>query len=83
MKHDRFKEVYEEQKTSNVQMTIIRSQQHTVQTTTFNKRALSAWDDKRCWLNDNFSLPHGHVDSPVPMPKRCRLQVPESGDVSD
>ena len=83
MRHDRFKEVYEEKKISHVQMTIIRSQQHTVQTTTFNKRALSAWEDKRCWLNENFSLPHGHMDCPVPMPKRRRVQVPESGDVSD
>ena len=81
MKHDTYKEAFEEQKTTRVQMTILRSKQHTIQTTTFSKRALSAWDDKRVWLNENDSLPHGHVDSPVSMPKRRRVVVPESGDV--
>ena len=82
MKHDIFREAFEEQKTTRVQMTILRSHQHTIQTTTFNKRALSAWEDKRCWLNENESLPHGHVDSPVPMSKRRRvLLLPARGDV--
>jgi hypothetical protein len=81
MKHDLYKEAFEEKKTTRVQMTILRSKQHTIQTTTFNKRALSAFEDKRCWLTENESLPHGHVDSPVPMPKRRRVMMPESGDV--
>ena len=81
IKHDMYREAFEEKKTTRVQMTIIHSSQHTLQTKTFNKRALSAWEDKRVWLNENESLPHGHVDSPVPMPKRRRLVVPESGDV--
>ena len=81
MEHDIYREAFEEKKTTSVQMTILRSKQHTIQTTTFNKRALSAWEDKRLWLNENESLPHGHVDSPVPMPKRRRVDVPESGDV--
>ena len=81
MKHDLYKESFEEHKTTSVQMTILRSKQHTIQTTTFTKRALSAFDDKRVWLDENNSLPHGHVDSPVPMPKRRRVVVPESGDV--
>ena len=83
MKHDIYREAFEEQKTTRVQMTILRSKQHTIQTTTFNKRALSAWEDKRVWLNENESLPHGHVDSPVPMSKRRRVMVPVRGDVSD
>ena len=81
MKHDMYKEAFEEKKTTRVQMAILRSTQHTIQTTTFNKRALSAFEDKRCWLSENESLPHGHVDSPVPMPKRRRVMLPESGDV--
>ena len=81
MKHDNFKEAFEEKKTTRVQMTILQSKQHTIRTTTFNKRALSAFEDKRCWLSENESLPHGHVDSPVPLPKRRRLILPESGDV--
>ena len=83
MKHDTFREAFENQKTTRVQMTILRSTQHTIQTTTFNKRALSAWEDKRIWLNENESLPHGHVDSPVPLVKRRRLEVPVAGDVSE
>jgi len=83
MKHDTYREAFEEQKTTRVQMTILRSTQHTIQTTTFNKRALSAWEDKRVWVNENESLPHGHVDSPVPMPKRRRVLLPVPGDVSD
>ncbi|MEO1519077.1 MAG: hypothetical protein AAFV95_29015, partial [Bacteroidota bacterium] len=83
MRHDMFREAFEEQKTTRVQMTILQSKQHTIQTTTINKRALSAWEDKRCWLTENESLPHGHVDSPVPMPKRRRVIVPVRGDVSD
>ena len=82
MKHETYKEAFEEKKTTHVQMTILRSKQHTIKTTTFRKRALSAWEDKRCWVSANESLPHGHVDSPVPMPKRRRVIVPVSGDVS-
>ena len=81
MKHDSYREAFEEKKTTHVQMTIIHSKKHTLQTTTFRKRALSAWEDKRCWLSENESLPHGHVDSPVPLPKRRRVELPARGDV--
>ena len=81
MAHDMYREAFEDKKTTYVQMTILRSKQHTIQTTTFNKRALSAWEDKRCWESANESLPHGHVDSSVPMPKRRRVVLPELGDV--
>ena len=83
MSHNMYREAFNEQKITHVQMTIIRSKQHTIQTTTFNKRALSAWEDKRLWLNENESLPHGHVDSPVPLPKRRRVMLPARGDVDD
>jgi hypothetical protein len=85
MKHTRYVEAFEEKKITRVQMTILRSilrsKQHTIQTTTFNKRALSAWEDKRLWLSENESLPYGHVDSGMPAPKRRRVAVPEFGDV--
>ena len=81
MKHDIFREAFEEKKTTHVQMTILQSKQHIIKTTTFNKRALSAFEDKRCWLNENESLPHGSIDSPVPLPKRRRVLMPESGDI--
>ena len=81
MKHDAYLQAYDEKKITHVQMTILRSTQHTVQTTTFRKRALSAWEDKRLWLSENESVPHGFVDSPVPPPKRIRVLLPPSGDV--
>ena len=81
LKHDIYKEAFEDKKITRVQMTILRSLTHTVHTTTFTKRALSAWEDKRCWLSENESLPHGHRDSPVPMPKRRRVMLPARGDV--
>ena len=81
MTHKDYRDAYNEKKETQVNMTILRSRQHTINTVTFRKRALCAWEDKRCWLSENESLPHGHVDSPVPKPKRARVMVPVSGDV--
>ena len=82
LRHETYQEVYEEAKETSVEMTILKSIQHTVHTVTFRKRALSCFDDKRCWLTHNESLPHGHVDSPVPPPKRRRIMLPARGDVN-
>ena len=81
MKHDIFREAFEEKKTTHVQMTILQSKQHTIRTTRFQKRALSAFEDKRCWLSANESLPHGNTNTPVSLPKRRRVMMQESGDV--
>ena len=70
-KHEKYVEVLRNQKCSEVQMTIIKSKNHDIRTTTFRKRALSAWEDKRCWLSMNESLPHGHPDTQLPPPKRA------------
>ena len=83
MKHKVYKSTYKNKKLTRVDMTIIRSKCHQVSTTTFTKRALSAWEDKRCWLSRNKSLPHGHPDTQVPPPKRRKLNLPPSGNVSD
>ena len=82
-KHETYKAAFEEKKVTFAQMTILRSQQHTIKTTTFRKRALSAWEDKRLWLSENVSIPYGNKDSPLPLPKRARIDVPVSGDVSE
>ena len=83
MKHQLYKSTYRHKKLTRVDMTILRSQCHRVTTTTFSKRALSAWEDKRCWLSRNRSLPHGHPDTGIaPPPKRPRLDLPPSGDVT-
>ena len=62
-------------------MTILRSKQHTIRTTTFRKRALNIWEEKRCWINKNESIPHGHFKSPILPPKVKSVFVPPSGDV--
>ena len=81
LRHENYKQVYKSFAETSVQMTILKSVEHRIHTFTFNKRALSCWEDKRCWLAANRSLPHGHVDSPVPPAKRRRVAVPPSGDV--
>ena len=81
LKHKTYKKVLKDQTFTKVNMTILKSKHHNVATTTFSKRALSAWEDKRCWMSTNYSLPHGHPDTQVPPPKRPRLCLPPSGDV--
>ena len=83
MKHKLYKQTYKHKKLTQVEMTILKSTCHQVTTTTFTKRALSAWEDKRCWLSQNRSLPHGHPDTQVPPPKRPKLDLPPSDDVND
>lgn len=80
-RHKEYLEAFQDKKTTRVQMTILRSKQHSIQTTTFTKRALSAWEDKRLWLSENESIPHGCVDSPIPPLKRRRVMLPADGDV--
>ena len=77
MRHQTYREVFEEAKETYVNMTILKSTQHTVHTVTFRKRALSCFDDKRFWLSHNFSLPHGNVDCRLSYPplKRRRVMV--------
>ena len=82
LRHKNYKQVYKSLAETSVKMTILKSIDHRVHTFTFNKRALSCWEDKRCWLTANRSLPHGNVDSPVPPAKRRRVAVPASGDVA-
>ena len=82
MDHNDYRKVLENQKDSSLQMTVLRSKRHNVTTHTFTKRGLSVWEDKRCWMDVNVSLPHGHYATGVPPPaKRPRVQIPMSGDV--
>ena len=83
MKHKLYRKIFKRQMISTVDMTVIRSKTHEIKTATFAKRGLSAWEDKRCWISQNISLPHGHPDTHVPPPKKRRLALPPSGNVSD
>ena len=81
MKHKQYYLAYKNKKITYVNMVILKSNQHTVTTHSFKKRALSAFEDKRCWTSHNISLPHGHPQTNVPPPKKIKLSPSPSGDV--
>ena len=81
--HETYREVFVRQEETSYQMTILRSKLHSIETVTFRKRGLSAWEDKRCWLDANSSLPHGSsLSDEVPAKRRRVFPTPLSGDVS-
>lgn len=79
--HKAYRDAFLQQSETRYQITAIRSRLHTVETITFRKRGLSAWEDKRCWLDDNSSVPHGSYLSGLPPKRRRVFPVPISGDV--
>lgn len=81
LRHEEYQQAYHEHKESRINMTILKSISHTVQTYTLQKRGLSCWEDKRVWLNANVSLPHGNVNSPVLKNNPVCLLPPPTGDV--
>ena len=81
LSHRQYYKAYKNKKITYVNMTILKSNQHTVTTHRFKKRALSAFEDKRCWTSHNTSLPHGHPQTNIPPPKKIKLSLPSSGDV--
>ena len=81
MKHWVYKIAYINKNMTFVNMTILKSKTHEVKTHAFRKRALSAWEDKRCWIGHHISLPHGHPDTNISLTKRIKLTLPHSGDV--
>ena len=60
LRHDNYREVYETRKSVSVNQTFLRSQHHVMRTVSMTKQALSVWEDKRCWINQNESIPYGH-----------------------
>ena len=80
--HDTYREAFLSQGETSYQMTIFRSRLHDIETVTFRKRGLSAWEDKRCWLEANSSVPHGSYLSGLPPKRRRVFPTPISGDVS-
>ena len=79
--HQTYRDAFVNQKETSYEMTIFRSELHTVRTVTFHKRGLSAWEDKRCWLDANSSVPHGSYLSGLPPKHRRVFPTPASGDV--
>ena len=56
----------------------IRSNLHHMETITYNKKSLSFFEDKRCWLSLNKSLPYGHYSLPEEIRSR-----PNSEELDD
>ena len=81
MRHEEYLNTYNQHKETYVNMTILKSTEHTIHTTTFRKRALSCLEDKRCWIDSNDSLPHGNYNISFQSRKRPRISLPASGDV--
>ena len=81
LSHEQYYLAYRNKRITYANMTILKSNQHTVTTHSFRKRALSAFEDKRCWVSHNTSLPHGHPQTNIPPPKRIKLSLPSSGDM--
>jgi hypothetical protein len=79
--HSTYREAFSSMTETSYEMTIFQSRLHTIETITFRKRGLSAWEDKRCWLEANSSVPHGSYHSGLPPPKRRRFALPPSGDI--
>ena len=58
--HDIYKQVWEQMVIKYVTNRRIGSNLHQLYTIAVEKLALSAFDDKRCWLDVNYSLPYGY-----------------------
>ena len=79
--HNDYRDIYTQTKENQVQMTLLKSENHQVSTTNIRKRGLSIWDDKRCWKSKNFSVPYGHYSLNQERPTKRSRVLPTSGDV--
>ena len=81
--HEHYREAYNDDFESVEHFTLIQSKNHQVETANKRKRGRSFWEDKRCWLDKNFSLPYGHYKLDLPPPCKRRHILPISGDIVD
>ena len=77
--HIDYKKAYEEQRIFSFDQMRIRSNLHHMETIVYNKKSLSFFEDKRCWLSLNESLPYGHYS--LPQDIKSRPQAREVEDV--
>ena len=78
--HQSYRDAYHNQTESSIKMTLIRSQLRTVNTVSFQKRALSVGRYALLARCQFFSL-HGLYLSGLPPKRRRVLPTPVSGDV--
>ena len=85
-RHQKYRDAFHQQRESVEEMKLLQSKQHTIRSTICRKRGLSAWEDKRCWLSANNSLPYGSslsaITNSCPL-KRLKMDLPTSGDIRD
>ena len=60
LNHDKYKCAYIQKKALYVKQRRISSKNHFLSTIDFTKKSLSAFENKRYWVNANYSLPFGH-----------------------
>ena len=78
--HSAFQDVYNNTHETVEVMANIVSKNHVLRTRTFRKRSLSLWEDKRFWVDKNFSVPYG-FEGIVPPPSKKHKPLPPSGDI--
>ena len=79
--HESYRQAYYEDIETVEHFTLIQSKNHQVSTVNHRKRGRSFWEDKRCWLSKNFSLPYGHYMLNLPPPSKRLRTLPISGDI--
>ena len=57
--HDTYREAFFSQGEASYQMIILPSKLRKINTVTFRKQGLAVCDDKRCWFDAGYSVPHG------------------------
>ena len=84
--HEEYRQIQQDQQGRTVSQTFIRAKEHRVYTIMQKKRALTCWDTKRFWLDDNTSVPYGcyriqhhlsrinAVNSGSPLKKRRKIE---------
>ena len=81
--HDHYRQAYHHDFESVEHFKLIQSKDHHVSTVNHHKRGRSFWEDKRCWVSKNFSLPYGHYMLDLPPPRKRLRTLPISGDIED
>ena len=80
--HVNYSDVYHDCFESEETLTLIQSKNHKVSTVEKKTRGLSLWEDKRFWIEKNFSLPYGHYALNTLPPQKRRRILPICGDRS-
>ena len=71
--HHDYVEVYKKELLQRNDQIRFASTLHEMHTLNYNKISLSIYEDKRCWINCNESLPYGHYTLNQSKPKRLEI----------